>query len=155
MERPLADLGFGAQELPKCRARILGHDWAVGVRLGPSANDTLPQTLQMPTPAPGKFPLGGGSTPTGSPWADWIPSVHEDGSLEYAILAYQSSWATFHHCGAGKAIRVRLEGEASPGHGAGSPDVPQRAKAGYCPCCTVPTHIATPRSYEAGVFDPL
>ena len=45
---------------------------------------------------------------------------------------------------------MRVEGTASRG---GSGPSLQRAKVGYCPCCSTISHIAVPPSYVAGLFD--
>ena len=45
---------------------------------------------------------------------------------------------------------MRVDGTASRG-GSGPPL--QRAKVGYCPCCSTISHIAVPPSYAAGKFD--
>ena len=41
------------------------------------------------------------------------------------------------------------------GRDTGNSPLPQRAKVRYCPCCTVPSQVAVPPSFQAGVCDPL
>ena len=82
------------------------------------------------------------------------PAINATGILRYSVMAYQSSWVAFHHCEEGKSNLVRLKGRSSTGREAGKSVLPQRARAGDCPCCPIPAHAVAPPSYEAGVHDP-
>ena len=48
-----------------------------------------------------------------------------------------------------RRILLRVEGTASRG---GSGQALQKAKVGYCPCCSIITHIAVPPTYDAGDY---
>ena len=143
MGTPLVGSGFEAWKLPEGKASALEHDWAVRVRLGPLAKVSLPQT---PPPAPKRVLSWGGSSAPASAWAVWLPSARQIRRIP--LLRHR-------HCEAGKAILVRSESRTSRGRGAGETDVPQQAKVGYCPCCTVPTHVTGLPAREAGVLGPL
>ena len=62
----------------------------------------------------------------------------------FAAVAYQSAFLTFTSRDAQRSLLVRVAGQATKGHKASKTDLAQRAKGGYCPFCTVPTHIAVP-----------
>lgn len=67
-------------------------------------------------------------------------------------MAYQSSDILFGHPKGGKFILVRLEGTTPRGHGGGTAELTQRAKVGYCSCCTYATDVAAPATNVAGEF---
>ena len=71
-------------------------------------------------------------------------------------MGYQSWDVVFDHCEAWKWILVRLEGRLPKGRDSNvKGGICQKAKAGYCPCCTRATHVAIPQPYTLGAVDPL
>ena len=72
--------------------------------------------------------------------------VNAGASLEYSVMDYRSSTLAFQSYGAQQPILVRLVGQAARGHGGCEWKLSQRAKVGYCPCCTTLTHIGAPPS---------
>ena len=80
-----------------------------------------------------------------------IPAtLNTDANLGFAFYAYQSASVALPSGETHRRILLRVEGKASRG---GSGQGLQRAKVGYCPCCSIVTHIAVPPSYDAGPFD--
>ena len=66
-------------------------------------------------------------------------------------MAYQSAEVHFDRLSGGGLFLVRLTGTWPRAHQGGQKrDMTQRAKAGYCPCCARPFHVAAPPRYEAG-----
>ena len=83
-------------------------------------------------------------------------SMNTDACLGYSVMGYQSWDVVYDHCEAWKWTLVRLEGRLSKGRDAKAKDgICQKAKVGYCPCCTRATHVAIPQSYAIGAMDPL
>ena len=79
-----------------------------------------------------------------------VPATQNaDANLGFAFYAYQSPSIAPPPGETHKHILLRVEGTASRGE-FGQPT--QRAKVGYCPCCSIITHIAVPPSYDAGLF---
>ena len=66
-------------------------------------------------------------------------------------MAYQSAEVHFDRLSGGGLFLVRLTGTWPRAHQGGQKrDMTQRAKAGYCPCCARPTHVAAPSRFQAG-----
>ena len=78
------------------------------------------------------------------------PSMHLDACLGYCCVGYQGAEMALSKCDAGKYILVRLGGAVSKGCDAAKSNLAQKAKVGYCPCCTKATQIAIPMSYHLG-----
>ena len=130
---------------------IANGPWAL--RLGPDASGALGQYIASPQKmAPGTRKatvrevlqvlenpnqLGNSST------------AHSDGCLGFSVYAYRSSEVLFGDVKVRDDVLVRLEGLRCKGHNDKS-SVCQKTKAGYCPCCTIPTHVAIPNSFVLG-----
>ena len=152
MERPPVDRSFTAWALPPRLAQSGDwHDWRLGVRLGDNAAGTwAPQATSS------------ASTPAGVRKAavrevmealrakgkvGYPTSVTTGAQLGYPVMAYQSAAIL-----SDSSNLVRLEGACTGTHPEGKAELTRRAKAGYSPCCTGPTHIAVPTRYSAWGF---
>ena len=83
------------------------------------------------------------------------PSVAADAQLGFSATGYQSAELLFERREGGGHILLRLEGTYSRAHEAGKEtEMSQRAKAGCCPCCAKPTHIAAPSRCVVGGYSP-
>ena len=83
-------------------------------------------------------------------------SMNADACSGCSVMGHQSWGAVYGHCGAWKSTLARSEGRLSRGFEAKAKDgLCQRAKVGYCPCCTQATHVAIPPAYTLGALDPL
>ena len=60
----------------------------------------------------------------------------------------------FGSCGAEAYVLWRVVGQHSRAHGqtGSKTQISQRAKVGFCPCCSSVSHIAIPGSYKLGAF---
>ena len=56
------------------------------------------------------------------------------------------------HCDGAKSILLRIEGYVCKGYEGTRETLAQKAKCGYCPCCTRPTHVLIPPAYEVGQY---
>ena len=82
--------------------------------------------------------------------------MNTDDCPGYSVMEYQSWDVVYDHCEAWKSTLVRLEGRLSKGHeGKAKDGLCQKAKVGYCPCCTQATHVAIPPAYTLAALDPL
>ena len=78
--------------------------------------------------------------------------MNTDACLGFAAYAFQSAEVLFGPVQTTHDILIRLEGRRCKGH-SDRQHTTQRAKVGYCPCCTLPTHVAIPLSYVLGEDD--
>ena len=76
-------------------------------------------------------------------------------SLSFSHMAPRSAHVAMNLCEAGEFLPIRFVGTASRTRTAPRQDAAQRAKAGYCPCCTQATRVAIPPLYAMGDFDSL
>ena len=75
-------------------------------------------------------------------------------SLGWSLYCYQSYEILLGHCLGAQSILLRVAGACSKGsESAKLGGLAQRAKCGFCPCCSRATHALTPATYEAGSFD--
>ena len=66
-------------------------------------------------------------------------------------MAHQSAEAPFERCaGEGRVLARIIGSRARADEGRQQSDMTQRAKVGYFPCCTRPTHVAAPSYYVVG-----
>ena len=85
MDTPLAARDFVAWELPERKASTLAHGWAVGARLGPSANGTLTQWMESPAPGLRKTSLlKVPAVPDAPGQARCFPTINADISFGYS-----------------------------------------------------------------------
>ena len=68
-------------------------------------------------------------------------TINTDACLGFAAYAFQSAEVLFGPVQSTHDILIRLEGRRCKGH-SDRQHTTQRAKVGYCPCCTRPTHVA-------------
>ena len=81
------------------------------------------------------------------------PGVATDAQVGFSVMAYQSAEMLFGRREEDGYISVRLQGACARAHQGGQKgDMTQRAKVGYCPCCTRPTHVAARSRYMAGEY---
>ena len=79
-------------------------------------------------------------------------TVNSDACLGVGVYPYQSAEVLFGPVGTRDDVLVRIEGLRRKGH-YDKHNVCQKAKVGYCPCCTIPTHVGIPMSYRLGEND--
>ena len=80
-------------------------------------------------------------------------SVNTDASLGWSLYCYQSHEIPLDNCSGMQSILLRVAGACRKGsESAKSVSLPQRAKCGYCPCCSRATRALIPFTYEAGNF---
>ena len=80
------------------------------------------------------------------------PAISTDATPGISATAYQISEIHFDHLEGDKFALVRLEGNTSRGRGRAKAESTQRAKVGYCVCCTYAAHVAAPAAYDVGEF---
>ena len=154
LETPLLGSNYRVWALPGRNSCSRTHSWTIGVRVGnpPSGYRTHEVEKVEQTP-PGMrktnfreaIALLQASHQIGAPATQCT-----DANLGFAIYAYQSPSLVLPPGESHRHILMRVEGTASRG-GSGPPL--QKAKVGYCPCCSTISHIAVPPSYAAGSFD--
>ena len=153
---------FHAYELPPRRVAdgAASHPWSYGARLDPRAtgqwSDMAEGSKQPPLPPALRntkwresLQILQTSQQVGLPC-----SVHTDASLGWSMYCYQAYEIQLDHCMGARSTLLRVVGACR--RGSESPKVgglPQRAKCGFCPCCTRATHALQPATYEAGSFD--
>ena len=126
------------------------------LRLGPNGSGELMQWLDTPSAAPGvrRSSMRELLMILENPLQIGFPStILSDSCLGFATYALQSAEILFGPIGTTHEILIRIEGRRCKGHSDRTQNT-QRAKLGYCPCCTRPTHVALPFSYDLGVDDP-
>jgi len=152
-------LGYTAWKLDKRKAADGKemHGYHMGIRLGKTASGKWSELIPGPgntPPAVRKVNFREALMLLESPLQLGLPATIEtDACLGWAVYAYQSAEVLLERCERAKEILVRIVGSCSKGHMAVKREVTQRAKVGYCPCCTVATHILIPPSYAVGRFD--
>ena len=151
---------FEAFQLPERRAangRAL-HGWTFGTRLGPKATGKWSNIVNAEASC----------QPRGAPalrkvnWRElkaYLQSSNQigmpctaatDSQLGWSVYAFQSPEILFAHCDGAKDILVLIEGDVSKGYQAPKNAPEQRAKCGYCPCCSKVTHVLIPPTYPLG-----
>ena len=157
--RPLVDRGVQVWELLNrlARERKRRHNWRWGVHLRPYASGLHSQMVADSDTAPPSIRKAGFREvvevlrcpgEVGYP-----PGVATDAQLGFSAMAYQPAEMLFGRREEGGYISVRLQGTCARAHQGGQKgDMTQRAKAGYRPCCTRPTHVAAPSRYMAGEY---
>ena len=130
-------------------------DGPFALRLGPQGSGELMQWLDTPSAAPGvrKSSMREVLMLLENPLQIGFPAtVNTDACLGFAAYAFQSAEVLFGPVQTTHDILIRLEGRRCKGH-SDRQHTTQRAKVGYCPCCTLPTHVAIPLSYVLGEDD--
>ena len=154
LETPLQGTDYRVWALPARNTCSRTHSWTIGVRVGNPPSGYLTYSVEkMEQTPPGMrktnfrevIALLQASHQIGAPATQCT-----DANLGFAIYAYQSASLVLPPGDSHRHILMRVEGTASRG-GSGPPL--QRAKVGYCPCCSTISHIAVPPSYAAGTFD--
>ena len=74
--------------------------------------------------------------------------------MGFSVTAYQLAATLFGSCECDSHIIVRIEFTCTRAYQGGRTDLAQRAKVGYRPCFTRPTHIAAPARYLSVEFSP-
>ena len=68
-------------------------------------------------------------------------------------MAYESAEVLLDRCPGDGHFLVRITGSCARTHQGGQKrDMTQRTKAGCCPCCARPIHVAAPFRYQAGEY---
>ena len=154
LETPLRGSSYRVWALPARNTCSRTHSWTIGVRVGNPPSGSLTYSVEkMEQTPPGMrktnfrevIALLQASHQIGAPATQCT-----DANLGFAIYAYQSPSLVLPPGESHRHILMRVEGTASRG-GSGPPL--QKAKVGYCPCCSTISHIAVPPSYAAGPFD--
>ena len=128
----------------------------MGVRLGPNASGKFSQhpliTLEN-TPPGIRLSSAWETLPFLSSYQQvGIPAAaYTDAQLGNAVYSYQAGEVAF-KCGAEHSILWRIIGKHSRAHqGESNPNrITQKAKVGFCPCCSLVSHVAVPRAYNMG-----
>ena len=81
------------------------------------------------------------------------PTMNTGAALRFSCLAYQSACIATQHCEVEKFALTRSVGTNARAHSAPPAVIAQRAKVGYCPFCTVATHVAFPPAFAIGGFN--
>ena len=81
-------------------------------------------------------------------------STSTDACLGCSVAGYQSSEVAFAWRDVRRSVQIRPMGQASRGYSGTKRGLAQRAKVGYCPCCSAVTHVTgspspVPGSLEA------
>ena len=89
---PLVGMNFAVWAFKEREESNLPHGWAVGVRLGPTADGVRTQSLKTPPPALRRSPPRGIlSLLAVLGQIGYIPSMNTDASLGYSVVAYRYS----------------------------------------------------------------
>ena len=154
LDTPLAGTGYRVWALHDRVACVRSHEWSVGLRIGNPATGTRIGEISSVNQTPPGMRKANFREAIGllqAPGQVGVPAtLSTDAHLGYAFYAYQSASVALSPGEAHRHILMRVEGTASRG---GSGQSLQRAKVGFCPCCSHVTHIAVPPSYDAGSFD--
>ena len=160
MYSPLMVSDFVVYKLPLRPIREHCHANAPwGCRLGPHMRGSLTQRMIRPkfvSPAARKVsPREIAQVLENPDQVGYPASTNTDACLGKSDMGYQSWDAVYGHCEAWKWTLVRLEGRLSKGNDGKAKDgICQKAKVGYCPCCTRATLVAIPQSYAIRAMDP-
>ena len=71
-------------------------------------------------------------------------SMNTNACLGFSVTAYQSWGVARDHCDTYQSTLVRIEGRLFKGHDGKADGLRQKAKVGYCPCCTQATRVELP-----------
>ena len=133
------------------------HGWRMGARLGPEGKGNwanMAQSISPTAPASRKANYRELLLISQSPFQVGLPpTINTDAPLGFPFYPYQSPEILFTQRMGERDIWIRVEEDCSKGSSAGSDDVTQRAKVGYCPCCARMTHVIIPPSSVVGKFD--
>ena len=152
---------FHVYRLPPRRVAngALKHGWSYGARLGRNAtgqwSNMVEGSTQPPLPPALRkvnwrelLQILQASQQVGLPC-----SVNTDASLGWPLYGYQSFEISMENCLGARHILLRILGQRCKGSEAGRKEgVAQRAKRGFCPCCSRATHVLIPATYEQGQF---
>ena len=159
--RRLVGRGFQVWSLPGRKARDGNgrRGWRLGVRLGLTALGELPRRICDPAPTPPGVRRAGRRDAMAvilcKVQVGYRPSVVAGAQLGFPVMAYQSAELLIGQREDSGRILVRIESTCSRARmSEKNAETAQRAKVGYCPCCTRPTHIAAPSRYVVGEFAP-
>ena len=125
------------------------HEWALGTRLGTSADGPASQWPKTPPSSLRKDSL----------W-EAIPVLAYPGLVGYpptvyanSVMRRQSAFVAFKHREAAESLLVLAAGRGPKDNDSSKESLAQRANSGHCPCCVAPTHISAPPSYTVGGWD--
>ena len=154
LDTPLKGTGYRVWALPERTACPRSHEWSVGLRIGiPPSGTRIHDILSVSQTPPGlrKANFREALSFLQAPRQMGIPATQNtDANLGFAFYAYQSAPVVLPPGETHRHILLRVEGTTSRG---GSGASMQKAKVGFCACCSKITHIAVPPSYVAGPFD--
>ena len=154
MELPLHESAYRVWKIERRRARSCSHDWQVALRIGdpPSGVFTKNLTKKNQTP-PGirKTNFREVIAFSQAPNQIGVPATQNtDSNLGYAFYENQSASIALPPGEKRRRILMRVEGTTSHG---GSGERLQKAKVGYCVCCSYITHVAVPPTHTAGSYE--
>ena len=135
----------------------VSHDWRAGTHLGPNASGAYSQRVcNLGATLPGIRQAGHREVAEviRSPGqVGYPPSVATDAQLGFPVMAYQSAELLSGRCEGDGNILARLVGARARAQKANNHvDVAQRAKVGFCLCCSKPTHVAAPVRRSVGEY---
>ena len=137
-----------------CVARV--HDWQVALRVGNPPSGALANNLQSNTQTPPgirKTNFREVLSILQVPHQIGLPGTQSaDANLGFAFYAYQSAEVALPPGEKRREILLRVAGAATHG---GSGEKLQKAKVGYCVCCSAITHVAVPPTYPTGPFEEM
>ena len=153
LDTPLKGSAYRVWSLESRNKCARSHEWSVGLRIGLPATGSLVHRITKATQTPPGLRKANFREALSFLQAEHqigVPATQStDAHLGFAFYAYQSASAALPPGDSHKHILLRVEGTASRG---GSGQSLQKAKVGFCPCCSVITHIAVPPSYEVGDY---
>ena len=151
MELPLQGSGYRAWGIKRRRACVRTHEWQVALRVGGPPSGVLTNNLKenaQTHPGIRKTDFREIVAFLQSPNQIGAPATQNaDANLGFAFYAYQSAAIALPPGESHRNILLRVEGTASHG---GAGERLQKAKVGYCVCCSYITHVAVPPNYTAG-----
>ena len=150
---------FVVWSLPQRAVCDCRHEYRMAVRLGPKASGKFAQhpLIKLENTPPGvRLSSARETLPFLASFQQvGIPAVaNTDAQLGNSVYAYQSGEILFGHLGADSHILWRIVGQHSRAYGgAGTKTkLTQKAKVGFCPCCSWVSHVAIPGAYDIGEY---
>ena len=82
----------------------------------------------------------------------FLPATNTGASVGFSRMAYQRAIIAMSICEAGEFAIARFEGTTPRAQSGPKTGIAQRARGGYCQCCTRATQVASPPVYSLGEF---
>ena len=139
--------GVAASPQRVCIARV--HDWMAAIRVGNPPSSALAnchKSNDQTPPGIRKTNFREVLSILQVPNQIGLPGTQSaDANLSFAFYAYQSTDVARPPGEKRREILLRVEGAASHG---GAGEKLQKARVGYCVCCSHITHVAVPPTYH-------